>query len=218
MTAPDDVVLIHDGRARVRRGASAAAVSTLGALMAHVAAGGAMPGPLGVAFPLLLATLTCSLLAGVRMPWLRLGVSVAASQLLFHTLFVLGAMPPSSAGSSLTSSHGHLGHDVVLAATSDADAHLGHASGSMWLAHAAAALVTVLALRRGEIVLIRARQVLGRLASRHVVVRLPEPPVLAHRPAAPIPDERAWTSGSRAMVSTPVARRGPPRALVSMTV
>ena len=49
-----------------------------------------MRGLLGVVVPLALSLFVSVLLAGRRLSVIRLGVSVIASQTLFHSLFVLG--------------------------------------------------------------------------------------------------------------------------------
>lgn len=193
---------------RLARAGAASVVATFVALMSHLLGGGAAPGVLGVAVPLLLATSVCLVLAPVRLPWLRLSVSVAVSQLLFHTLFSIGA-----AGTGATTvaggAHAHAGA-MTLAPGADAMAHAGHASGAMWLAHAGAAVVTVLALRHGEAALTRVVGALRRAVRRVLLVRVPVLPVRPHVPAAPLRDERAWRPVARALTAASVVRRGPP--------
>ncbi|MDR2997573.1 MAG: hypothetical protein LBU78_05595, partial [Microbacterium sp.] len=82
-------------RPAVIRGFAAASTATFVALAAHVTAGGAMPGPLGVLAPWLLSLMVCVLLAGRKLSALRLSISVIVSQLLFHGLFVLGMITPT---------------------------------------------------------------------------------------------------------------------------
>jgi len=135
---------------RTLRGAVAAAFSTFVALLSHVAGGGTMPGLIGIVVPLVFSTLVCVLLAGKRLSLVRLSLSVAVSQMLFHTLFILG----TANGSSVVSSpSGHLSHGapVTLDAASLPMVHDGHAG--MWIAHVVAALVTIVALHRAETLL-----------------------------------------------------------------
>ena len=114
------------------------------ALAGHVSAGGAMPGPLGILVPWMLAFMVCVLLAGRRLSVVRLGLSVAVSQFLFHALFVLGTVTPSGV------SVGHVhGAPLQLPAVS-AEAAMSTADGMMWFGHAIAAAVTVIVLHRGE--------------------------------------------------------------------
>ncbi|GIG34934.1 hypothetical protein [Cellulomonas pakistanensis] len=191
----------------------ASGVATFAALMSHVLGGGAVPGPLGIVLPLVLATPVCLVLAQVRLGWLRLACSVGISQLLFHTLFSLGAV--GRAAPAADGAHQHAGA-TTLVPDADAMAHSGHASGSMWLAHAGAAVVTVLALRHGEAALARVVAAVRRAAHRVLVVRVPALPVLPHAPAAPLRDEHAWRPVARVLTSASVVRRGPPAFVVPL--
>lgn len=98
--------------------------------------------------PLILSTTVCVLLAGRSLSLPRLSASVLISQVLFHTLFVLGT--PVS-GSTKPSGHGMPGMETV-AVTVDPTTPMamGSADGWMWLAHAIAAVTTIAALYRGE--------------------------------------------------------------------
>ncbi len=128
---------------RVARAAVASAIATFVALLSHVAAGGTMPGLLGVGVPWVLSLAVCTMLAGRSLSLLRLSIAVVVSQSLFHVLFVLGAAPePSTAIPT-----GHV-HEVVLPAMLASTPAAMDAA--MLLSHVAAAAVTVLALYRGE--------------------------------------------------------------------
>lgn len=134
----------------------AAAFSTFVALFSHILAGGAVPGPLGVIAPLILSAATCVLLANVRWSPVRLTLSVAASQLLFHCLFVLGAPGSTSAPTP----EGHSGHGVdtvsmLLDSSTIPPMNPAHSEIGMWLGHLSAALVTIAVLHRGETVMAR---------------------------------------------------------------
>lgn len=111
-----------------------------------------MPGALGVIVPPVLSTLVCVLLAGRRLSLVRLTLSVAVSQVLFHTLFVLGAAQRMT---SVSGPSGHLAHGtpISLDASSMPMVHDGPAGASMWVAHVAAGLVTIAALHRAEVLL-----------------------------------------------------------------
>lgn len=121
------------------------------ALAGHVTAGGAMPGPLGILVPWVLSFMVCVLLAGRTLSVIRLSISVAVSQFLFHTLFVLGTITPSGA----VAPHVHGAPLVLPAAGAIPDAVV--ADGTMWLGHAVAALLTIAALHRGERLLLGLR-------------------------------------------------------------
>lgn len=129
---------------RVARGLVAASVATLTALLSHVAGGGAMPGWLGIVVPWMLSAALCVVFAGRRLSAVRLTLAVAASQLLFHALFVLGAV--SGAGAAASTHHHHHAASTLGPATTTAMA----ADAGMWMWHGVAALFTVAALHRGE--------------------------------------------------------------------
>lgn len=128
----------------VIRGFAASSLAIFVALAGHVTGGGQMPGVLGILVPWLFSFMICVLLAGRRLPLLRLGASVTVSQFLFHVLFVLGTVTPSG----IAAPHVH-GAPVILPATTGVSETVS-ADTSMWLGHALAAAVTVLALYRGE--------------------------------------------------------------------
>ncbi|MDT3317717.1 hypothetical protein Q9S71_12895 [Microbacterium sp. KSW4-11] len=188
---------------RVARGGVAASVATWAALLSHVAAGGAMPGWLGVAVPLVLSFAFCTALAGRHLSVVRLAVAVTASQLLFHTLFVVGAVSPSGAAHA---------HHLPVMMDAAAPAAM-HADPLMWAMHGVAALLTVAVLHRGERAARRLLAVaadLARWARRRIlaavlVLGASGRPALAAAPAV-VPVLRS--------VTLRVADgRGPPRAL-----
>lgn len=202
-------------QARALRGVVVASLATFVALLSHVSAGGAMPGPVGIVVPLTLAICASVLLSGATHSLWRLVPSVAASQLLFHALFVLGA-PTASLG---VAGHAHHATDADVAAalaasqgSSTAVTHAMHADATMWLHHAIAAAVTIAVIARGERALARlvafAFFVLRRLVVVLVPVRPASPVALAATWAAP----RAWSLSRR---QAPSLLRGPPAALAS---
>jgi hypothetical protein len=131
-------------RPAVLRGFAGSTLAIFVALAGHVSAGGAMPGPLGIVVPWVLSLMVCVLLAGRKLSVVRLSASVVLSQILFHTLFVLGTITPSGGGGG----HVHGAPLEIPAASSTATALV--ADGAMWLGHAIAALVTIIALHRSE--------------------------------------------------------------------
>lgn len=135
----------------VLRGFAASVLAIFVALAGHVTAGGAMPGPLGILVPWMLAFMACVLLAGRRLSAVRLGISVALSQFLFHVLFVLGTITPSGS----VGGHVH-GSALQLPPTDGLSADVT-ADGMMWFGHIIAAFVTILALHRGERMLLGLR-------------------------------------------------------------
>lgn len=199
---------------RVARGAVVASVATFTALVSHVVAGGSVPGPFGIVAPWMLALMVSTLLAGRTLSAVRLGLSVVASQLLFHTLFVMGA--PVSGAAPAISHHDHgamaMSADAVTTTSASALVSALCADPLMWALHAAAALVTTAALYRGE----RTVRALLQLArdirawARRAVARART--VIARPvPAARAADAVAWRVRPAAHV-VDGRRRGPPLA------
>lgn len=111
-----------------------------------------MPGPLGILVPWILSLMVCVLLAGRSLSLTRLSVSVVASQFLFHVLFVLGTVTPSG-----TAAPAHVHGGALVLPESVGLSGAATADGTMWLGHAIAALITVVALHRGERMLLALR-------------------------------------------------------------
>ena len=191
------------------RGAAAAALSTFVALLSHVAGGGETPGLLGIVTPLVLSTFVCVALAGRTLSLLRLALSVAASQFLFHSLFVLGATPSAAPGGEAMPHHAHT-LTSSFEASEMPSAHLAHAGAAMWVAHALAAVLTIAALYCAESALSYA-MVLKQLILSRLLPVLPAPQAL--RTAAPMPglvrDEDA-TLLPLGVHPEVTAHRGPP--------
>ncbi len=132
--------------ARAARGVLVALFATFIALMSHIAAGGQPPGWLGIVAPLSLAATVSTVLAGRQLSLWRLMVSVVLSQLLFHSLFTLGA--PNA--SHLFRAHEHHPGRITTASALGAVADHAHGGSFMWVAHAFAAAVTVAGIYIGE--------------------------------------------------------------------
>lgn len=162
---------MSDRITRVSRGLVAATVAVFMASFSHVVAGGGAPGAPGLALAIAFAALVCVALAGRRLRMLTLAASIVSSQFVFHLLFEVGggaaATAPAAAGHAGHS--GHLGYGALSAqlgvTASDATGAAGHGHPSlwMWISHALAAVVTIVALRRGEQTVARLRE-LGRTA------------------------------------------------------
>lgn len=194
---------------RVIRASVAASIATFVALLSHVAAGGTMPHWLGIAVPWVLSLAVCTVLVSRALSLPRLSVAVVLSQLLFHLLFVLGA---DSAASTAGAATGHVHGVPVLDLSTGSTA--AATDPSMWLAHLAAATLTVAALHRGERLVVR----LGALARgllawvrRRILAGEVQPPAVAERPGilcAPAAPMRS------ARVAALARRRGPPLSFV----
>ncbi|MEJ6490385.1 hypothetical protein PQI23_11700 [Leucobacter sp. USCH14] len=191
------------------RGAAAAALSTFVALLSHVAGGGEVPGMIGIVAPLVLSTLVCVALAGRTLSLVRLTLSVAASQFLFHALFVLGTTRSAAPAADAMPHHAHA-LSPGLEAPVMPSAHLAHAGAGMWIAHALAAVLTVAALYCAESVLSYA-VVLKQLILSRLLPMLPAPRALGA--AAPMPgamrDDGAILL-PLGVYPTVTAHRGPP--------
>ncbi|MBD8585292.1 hypothetical protein IFT90_12105 [Frigoribacterium sp. CFBP 8766] len=121
------------------------------AAFSHVAGGGSSPGVLGVVLAIGLSLPLSVALAGRGPSLVRLSIVVAVSQAAFHLLFSLGG---GGAARVDVSGGGHHAHETMVLAA-DTSMSSGtmpamHHGGAMWIAHAAAALVTVVGLWRGE--------------------------------------------------------------------
>lgn len=194
---------------RVARGAVVASIATFTALLSHVVAGGEVPGWAGIAAPWILALMASTLLAGRTLSAFRLALSVGVSQLLFHTLFVMGA--PVVAGAA-SMPHDHHGAMTALAPALGASGTAAAfcADPLMWAMHGVAATLTTLLLLHGE----RAARTLLALA-REVQAWARR---LARRAAPALRTARSTSVGATApfWVVRPAARladdrrRGPP--------
>jgi len=191
-------------RTPLLRGLAGATIATFVALASHVWVGGSMPGMLGIAVPWVLSLMVCVLLAGRRLSIVRLSMSVAVSQALFHTLFVLGEITPTAGLAP------HV-HGAVLA-LSPGGTPLIPTDAGMWLAHGFAALITVGLLHRGERVLQTLLQLASRVAdwfARPTAVVLSSLATPAVRRWAVVPAARR-----RDPLRATLHRRGPPLQLV----
>ncbi|MGW9550458.1 hypothetical protein ACWG8W_05335 [Citricoccus zhacaiensis] len=211
------------GPARLLRGWAAAVVATLWAAGSHTVASvstrsadlpahgyvpdhlhDAGPAPIVWILTLALAGPLCTALAGRRLSWWRLASAVGTSQLLFHWLYSIAAVPADAGAlSRLRSATGHAHHAGHLGSgplagvpgPAVADDALTTLSTAMVLAHVLAAVGTVLVLRRGELLAARVAELAVGLVLRSPGARLarwvPTVPVrrvtvravrVAHRP------------------------------------
>ena len=200
------------GLLRVLRAASLGVVGFALALVAHMAGGGAAPGPVAMLFLAGLVGLAAVLLTGARLSVVRVGVSFSAMQVVLHEVFMrLGGRADCLMTGVSAPAGGQMGHGggpvpLVQCAAGMANSGVGErsafAAAAMVGAHVAATAVLVALLAYGE-------KVLWFLAGcvrppRWLGVGLPEPP-------AP----RFVSSGVPGMFGLRIAcggvgRRGPP--------
>lgn len=137
--------------ARFARGWVVAVFATLVAALSHTLGGGTAPSALAVVVSLAFAGMICVVLAGRTVSTLRLTLSIVISQVIFHLLFSFGGAGGAlTVDAAATGPHGGHSVSVVTVGAGEALAHVGHAGWTMWLAHLLAAVVTIVALRRGE--------------------------------------------------------------------
>ena len=191
--------------ARVARGLIAAGFATFVAALFHVAGGGLPPSAVALTLSLVFSGLGCIVLAGKRSALWRSASSVALSQFLFHALFSLS---PSAHFAGATG-HLHPGSHLTMVTDGAAATPMSgmSISGSwMWLAHAAAALLTLAALRYGERVFVAVSEFtafsLRRLLTAVAVVDVPVAQARVETVPVILPD--------RTVVLGRLRHRGPP--------
>ncbi|MFF9562945.1 hypothetical protein ACF1AJ_06330 [Leifsonia sp. NPDC014704] len=191
--------------ARVARGLIAAGFATFVAALFHVAGGGLPPSAVALTLSLVFSGLGCIVLAGKRSTLWRSASSVALSQFLFHALFSLS---PSAHFAGATG-HLHPGSHLTMVTDGTAATPMSSMSLSgswMWLAHAAAALLTLAALRYGERVFVAVSEFtafsLRRLLTAVAVVDVPVVQARVETVPVILPD--------RTVVLGRLRHRGPP--------
>ena len=196
---------------RALRGCAAAVVATLVSATAHTLAGGGAPPPVLVLAIAVLAAPVAVVLVGRRPSRVRTGMAVLASQVVFHVAF---AVAGSLGAETMPAGHAH---GAMIAASMPGMPMLGmtmpgmtmhpgagmDADASMLIAHAVAAVVTVIMVSYGE----RMLRAIARGLSRYLPplwqgtpLRSEAPRTATARPPAPL----------RPLFSSEVSRRGPP--------
>ncbi|MEY9852183.1 hypothetical protein ABH923_001861 [Leifsonia sp. EB41] len=202
---------------RVVRGFAAAGVATLVAALFHMAGGGQAPSAVALTLSLVFSSLASIVLVGRRVALWRVTLSVAVSQFLFHALFTLS--PSASFSGMPMGGHLHAGMHLTLvsgagvapAAVTAGPTFLGE-DVWMWLAHAAAAALTIAVLLRGERALLAvARFTFFRL--RRFVDRVAAVTPTLGTVSTPIDTVPATLHGVEALIGA-LRHRGPPRAVV----
>ncbi|SEA91777.1 hypothetical protein [Leifsonia sp. 21MFCrub1.1] len=194
--------------ARVARGLIAAGFATFVAALFHVAGGGLPPSAVALTLSLVFSGLGCIVLAGKRSALWRSASSVALSQFLFHALFSLSpsAHFAGATGHLHPGSHLTMVTDGAVPMPSAPMAAMSLGAPWMWLAHAGAAALTVLALRYGERVFTAVSEFtafsLRRLLVVAAVVDVPVPPMRVETVPVVLP--------ARTVVLGRLRHRGPP--------
>ena len=203
LSIPELGVRMSTRWARFARGWLAATFATLIAAASHAAAGGIPPNVASIALALAFSGVACVLLTGRTLSLLRTSVAVVGSQLAFHLVFSsLGGAATGAAES--VAPHAHAA--ASLAHTAQA-AH--HTDPAMWFAHAVAAVLTVIVLRKGEAAFWGMRDAALRFIGT----------ILPTAPRMPVAITRATVTASPARVFPPrlfvlligsLQHRGPP--------
>jgi hypothetical protein len=204
------------------RGLRATALGVVGfalALLAHVTAAGAPPGSVVLSLLAGLTALAAVLLTAVRLSPLRIGMSLAAMQVLLHEAFTWLAAPAECAMAGVSVSGamqvGQVGHPALSCAA--VMAHPGMVQGSafgataMLGAHVAATALMAALLAYGEKALwFLARWVRPAPWLRVRLPQLPAPQALSSA-SPPIAVRVRLAAGG-------VGRRGPPPRALSAIV
>lgn len=117
--------------------------ATVTAAVSHGLAGGTFPGAFGIVASLVLAGAASSLLTSRTQSTWRLAVSVGLTQVMYHAIFS-GMGDPTA---PIADQHGAHTHD---AAVLPEILHVHGGSGSMWLAHIIAGVITLIVLMHAE--------------------------------------------------------------------
>jgi hypothetical protein len=199
---------MHARAQRLARGWLVGLVATSIATVSHSLAGGYRPGILSFGVALIFAGMLGTAVIGTKPSLPRLAVAVGGAQSAFHLLFSLLGAGGGAAAADPTGGMGMAAMNPSPIAAPVMSAHDHFADPGMWVAHAVAAVLTILFLRHAELAVWGMLARLGRvLATRLTVVPAPIPAGARSRiPAWPAivlpPIER--------MLVASASRRGPP--------
>jgi hypothetical protein len=221
----------NDRGARVARGSAIAVFATLVASLAHTLGGGAPPGLLAIALALAFSVPFAVATVGRHGGLARAGVAALGAQLALHALYSLGTAGPAvltDASGRVHSSHTHvhaggvgLPADETAAVfpvpsaevAASAGAHGAHPGVWMIVAHAAAALLTIVFIAGADRVL---AAVAASARGIRIALVLTRAPSGAPRPAgasAPVVVRAIGAARDLHLLAAP--RRGPPIAVAA---
>lgn len=196
----------------------AALMTTLLAVLMHVGAGG-MASPIGIIIVFVLVLWAAMILAGRRLGYLALGSLLGLGQILMH--LSMGWFMAEPASTSASTALTPMGHQHMHHGTGGLDlgqtapmSHMSDAGTSdslvMVLAHAVAVIVTAVALKRGEDIILTILQLaLGPVATAFREFAAAGG-VLAELPARLIQGEFHLPQAITSAVIGANYRRGPP--------
>lgn len=198
---------MHSRTDRLARGTVAAGIATFVAALSHAAGGGTFPSPVLLAVAFVVSVGWCTAVLGRRFSWARVSVSVIASQALFHGTFGLAG---STDAHVVAQSGVHAAHagGTTLTLVQDAAEH-SHAGTPMLVAHAMAAVATIVALRLGESSSLGIAT-LSRLVASVIAVAAVVPVLLSSGPARVRPEGSGFRPSRAAELLGGLRHRGPP--------
>lgn len=192
---------MHSRGARLARGWVIGSFATALAALSHAVAGGGTPSGLALLVGVVFGGMLGTLAVGRRPSLPRLAIAVGGSQLAFHALFSL-------LGTTATVAGGHQ-HGSPMSVTMTGSAHVD--GPAMWLAHAAAGVVTLALLQGAERAAWRLLTELARLVAAPFRTRGAAPHPVPRR-LAPLTVPTPGFLTSR-VIAASVRRRGPPVAV-----
>jgi len=195
---------------RLARGWIVGLVATTAAAVSHSVAGGYRPGALSFGTALIFAGMLGTLVIGRRPSLPRLSAAVGVSQFAFHLLFsTLGSGGGSAArivGSGMPGMT--MSGAPTIAAPVAMGGHDHLADPGMWIAHAIAAALTILFLRRAEGAVWTMLTRLGRIVAT-LLTRVLVPAASGEVPHLPTRPNLSRLPAERVLVAS-ASRRGPP--------
>jgi hypothetical protein len=208
---------VRNGRgARLARGSAIALFATFIASLAHTVGGGLAPGLLTVVLALAFSVPFAIATVGRQAGLVRASIAAIGAQLALHALYSLG---PAGAPAQITMTdasagalHAHMSPHVHVeqAAAEPAAAHGAHPATWMWLAHAAAAALTIVFIACTDRVL---AAVVASARGIRLAWRLLTAPVAAPRRVGTRRPEASTARLARDLHLLSRSHRGPPVAL-----
>ncbi|MEF3402222.1 hypothetical protein [Agromyces sp. CCNWLW203] len=199
--------------AQVARALAVVGTAIVSASLAHTIGGGAPPGFVTIALALALAAPFAMLVVGDRRSTPRAAFAAVGAQLALHALYSLTPQAGSitvGPASALGAGQPHLhGGDAAMLFSAGTPVHDEHFGPAMLVAHAVAALLTVIAVALADRMLDAVRFAGRGIRIALVVLTAPlVPPLTAHvEPAAP----RRVGPDATSLLCTALRYRGPPR-------
>ena len=188
--------------ARAARGWSVAVFATVTAAVSHGLAGGTFPGAFGIVASVVLAGAASSLLTARKQSPLRLAIAVGLTQVMYHAVFSgMGDPTAPVVTHDALHQHGAVALPELL--------HVHGASGSMWLAHIIAGVLTLIVLMNAESALWGFTCTIALALSRLLSLGRPLAPQTA--PATAVAASPAGVSPLLVVLSS-MRYRGPPLA------